>query len=247
MNITPIDVTVDPNKSEVAMSNNLYPTLVVCALLSFSVVSCDSYSGIEADDESADLVLSKTAGATTHQLADLYLFYGSSPVGGGEAKLIRTADGVKTTVKAVDLTPNATYTLWWMIYNNPEACQNPVAGVSNCGEPDLGIPDVNATILHASGHVVGQDGVGNFAASLAAGDVSGCVPPFGDFGLCGGLTDVEGAEVHVALHSHGEIVPGLVHEQLSTFAGACTPETSFGAGDGPNECVTQQYAAFLPE
>jgi hypothetical protein len=114
-----------------------------------------------------------------------------------------------------------------------------------CSEPGLFDTNTAPVVLFAAGHVIGSAGTGNFAAALRLGDVSGCQPPLGDFGLCGeGLVNPAGAEVHLVARTHGLTEPGMVSDQIRTFAGGCTPETSFGAGTGPNACGDLQFAAF---
>ena len=62
-----------------------------------------------------------------------------------------------------------------------------------------------------------------------------------------GLTDPQGAEVHLVVRSHGERITGMVNDQINTFAGGCTAESSFGAAESPNECEDQQFAVFPAE
>lgn len=159
----------------------------------------------------------------------------------GTTTLLRTHDGIRMTLKTTDLDPRATYTVWWVIFNNPEACA--LEGVGHCVEDDLFNPETGPSILYAAGNVVSPNGKGNFAGSLKTGDLSGCQPPWDGLELCAnGLEDPDGAEVHLVVRTHGERVPGKVNEQIGTFAGACTAESSFGAGDGPNDCEDQQVA-----
>ena len=159
----------------------------------------------------------------------------------GTSTLLRTHNGVRMTLRTTGLDPRGTYTVWWVIFNNPWECA--LDEVDHCVEDDLFNAATGPSILYAAGHVVSPNGKGNFGGSLRAGDVRGCQPPWDDLDLCGeGLEDPAGAEVHLIVRTHGEKVPGMVNEQINTFAGACTPESSFGAGEGPNECVDQQFA-----
>lgn len=140
-----------------------------------------------------------------------------------------------------------------MIFNYPDECEN------GCGEPDLFNDDVGGSVLYAAGHVIGANGKGNFTGSLRTGDLNGCQSPWdafdleliggeGDLDMCReGLVDPQAAEIHLVVRAHGEKIPGMVNEQINTFAGGCTAESSFGASDGPNECEDQQFAVFPAE
>lgn len=147
-----------------------------------------------------------------------------SPIPGvnvtGTSTLHRNKNGLTANFKAKGLHPGA-YTLWWVIWNKPEACANPGA----CLEPDFAnADDVEVEVMYGGGHVVGNNGKGNFSAHLNVGDDSGSVnssffgiPPAG--GLQVGNTF--GAEVHLVLRTHGPVVPGLVNEQIGSYEGGC--------------------------
>jgi hypothetical protein len=194
------------------------------------------------------LVSATVASASGHlSQSQVYLFADASEVDGASAQLTRTPNGVSMRLTTMELDPYAAYTVWWVIFNNPGACGNGVPGLTTCGEPDLLNPAVGAAVLYAAGHVTGMSGQASFAAGLKAGDLSGCQEPFDDFGLCGdGLTNPAGAEIHLVVRSHKEVIPAMMPAMIHTFAGGCTPGTSLGAGTGPNECEDQQFAAFVP-
>jgi len=147
----------------------------------------------------------------------------------GTSQLVRSPNGVAMNLRTTGLDPGAAYTVWWVIFNNPEFCED------FCNEPDLFNPDVLATVLGATGHVIGHDGVGNFAAYLAEGDTSD-VAPFGLPGDAVGLIDSTQAAIHLVVRTHGPPIPGHVKEQISTFGGGCDV----------NACEDQQFAAHAP-
>ena len=183
-------------------------------------------------------------------------FADASIVSGSSASLVRADDNVAMTLQTTELDPGATYTMWWVVFNNPEYC---IAGTpfSTCGEGDIfetdengnlildddgnpilqvneddgtfGTPEVNVSVVFATGHVVGEDGAGNFGAGLREGKTSGAL--FGP-----GLADAQGAEIHLIVRTHGEPIPGMVNKQISTVDGGC----------GINTCVDQQFAVFVP-
>jgi hypothetical protein len=166
--------------------------------------------------------------------SDMYNFASAVQVPETYSTLDRTNDAVTMTINTSELDGGAAYTVWWVIFNNPENCTHPIPGVSGCGEPDLlafgGDPSVNSSALWASGHVIGKNGVGNFAGHLKAGEAPGEVL-FGP-----GLTNVEGAEIHLVVRSHGQLIPGLVIEQIQTFVGGCSV----------NACENHQFAVHQP-
>jgi hypothetical protein len=147
----------------------------------------------------------------------------------GSGQLVRSNRGVSMNLQTTELDPGAAYTVWWVVFNNPEYCEGP------CNGPDLFNPDVNGIVLYAAGHVIGSDGIGNFAGHLAEGDTSGDSPPAEFPGLDDGLVDASKAEIHLVLRTHGQPIPGLVSEQIQTFLGGC----------GENVCADQQFA--LPD
>lgn len=167
----------------------------------------------------------------------VYRFSDASEVPGASASLVRADGNVSMTLRTSELDQNAAYTVWWVIFNNPIDCS------STCGEDDIfdekglivnddgtfGTPGVNVSAVFAAGHVVGKNGVGNFGAGLREGKTSGAL--FGP-----GLVDAQGAEIHLIVRSHGELIPGMVNKQISTEPGGCSI----------NDCVDQQFAVFTP-
>jgi hypothetical protein len=160
-----------------------------------------------------------------------------SVVGGAFSQLVRGHDSIRMHVSTADLDAGAAYTVWWVIFNNPEHC------LDGCGLDDIMNPDRRAAtqvaVGFAAGHVVSQKGTGNFSARLAVGDLSGFgdgldvtpPPPFGP-----GLLDPMGAEVHLVIRTHGRQIPTLVDDQISSFEGGC----------GINPCVDKQFSVHLP-
>jgi hypothetical protein len=46
----------------------------------------------------------------------------------GASTLVRTAHGVSTKVETSALAPGDAVTLWWIVFNNPDACHHSFAG-----------------------------------------------------------------------------------------------------------------------
>jgi hypothetical protein len=178
---------------------------------------------------------------------NVYWFWdGQNPV--GSASLNRNAAGLSANLSATGLPAGQAVTLWFIFFNHPENClTNP------CSLPDdLFTPGVDGDFHLASGHVTGSGGVTGFGGALNVGDVSrsgraelgaGAVP----------LTNQYGAEVVMALHSHGPALTGAdLAYQISSFLGGCDVFNgpngfASGPGDVPDavgECSTIQYALF---
>ncbi len=159
---------------------------------------------------------------------------------GSSASLMRDDDGVTATLKTSDLEAGAVYTVWWVIFNNPESCADV------CGLADLGTPEVEPGVYFAAGHVIGNNGKANFGMRLnedTLPDGPGQIP---FAGLDNPLMDSMKAEVHLVVRTHGEPIPGLVDAMISSFGGGCTADSDpSGVGpEGPNECEDVQAAVF---
>ena len=152
------------------------------------------------------------------------------------AQLGRTPNGISAQINTRDLDRGA-YTVWWIVWNDPSECTN------GCGEDDLGVP--GNFVGFATGGGVGASGNGGFGASLRVGDegVPGETLLVSNDGM--GLTDPADAEVHLVVRYHGPIVPAEMPGQIKTFAGACTPGSSLGIGDGAFDCLDVQAVMFL--
>jgi hypothetical protein len=128
------------------------------------------------------------------------------------------------------------YTNWWIVFNNPGECTYPIPAIgAACGpdgdDPgDFGNPDVGASVLYATGNVVDEDGEGGFAAHLKMGDTDGAL--FGP-----GLKYPRGAEIHIVVRHHGEVIPSMMPAQIMTVGGGC----------GVNFCMDVQAAAHATQ
>ena len=142
--------------------------------------------------------------------------------------------------------PDGVYTVWWTAFNNPEHCTAPVAvGGAKCGgDDDFANPAVQASTLWATGGIVGPDGVGYFNACLKEKEFPG--QHFDDIGL----TDAQGAEIHLILRSHCEAeygTPALLGEQITLFGGGCTAITGGEGIGGDCPCANIQFAVHPPK
>ncbi len=142
--------------------------------------------------------------------------------------LVRTKEGVGATLHTFGLVPGNAYTLWVTVFNNPKAC-----ATTPCSPADFPNPDVQAVVLFGTGQIAGDDGTADFGAFRAVGDPSGREP---SLGTAMALEKPLKAEIHLAIRSHGPVLPAMLDEQLSTFNGGCPPNT----------CMTVQAAPHQP-
>lgn len=149
------------------------------------------------------------------------------PIHNSFAILYRDEDGVELTLDTT--LPEGAYTLWWVVFNNPEFCED------GCDIDDLETPAVNASVFYAAGEVVGDDARGSCDAQL----LEGTLPTGEDQIVLGedGLVDSFSAEIHPVVRSHGSVIPELEELQTSTFNGGCPSE----------ECEDIQFAVFPAE
>ena len=164
--------------------------------------------------------------STTYQTANAVMFRVGTPVGGA-GTLFRSKQTLDVRVATTGLQSNGAFTVWWVVFNNPDAC------VDGCGLDDLARPDVRAAVFYAAGFVTGADGTANVTAHLKAGHLAEGV----DVELGTGLERGNGfrAEVHVIVRGHGAISTGHVAEQIGSFNGACNPT-----------CANKQAVLFPP-
>lgn len=180
--------------------------------------------------------VNSVAGQTS--MADVFTFFlpdEVTPAAGdvvGTAELNRTAAGVNLTVNTTMLDAGSAYTLWWVIFNNPGACD-----AAGCSDADFGTAEVEASIMNATGRVADAAGNATFSAFLPAG-LMHTEPASGNgrqlFGP--GLQNVAGAEIHVVIRSHGPSSGGV--EQISTLMGDCNNAAS------PSGCYDAQAIVF---
>jgi hypothetical protein len=152
------------------------------------------------------------AAASQHSVSDVHALPGGAVVPGAWSQLVRNDTGVAMTLHTSQLTPGTATTVWWIIFNHPENC------TGGCGADDLGNPLVQASVLYATGHVIGGDGVGDFGARLAVADTTGAL-------LGPGLLNPLGADIQLVVRSHGPAIPGLIDQQIHSFNGGCPPNT----------------------
>ncbi len=179
----------------------------------------------------------------------VHTFPNGDLVTGGSTRLVRTENAVTSAFNTNSLVPGNTYTMWWVVFNNPEYCQHPMPGLSACGEGDLllfgGNPYISSSVLFAAGNIVGESGQASFGATL---DVDQLPSGHGQHIWGPGLTDSEKAEVHLVIRDHGPEQPGLEESQVTSFGGGCTSVSDpSGTGpEGPYACADVQFTTHMP-
>jgi hypothetical protein len=110
-----------------------------------------------------------------------------------------------------------------VIFNHPENCSHGALGL-RCGEGDLFVPSVEASVLYGAGHVIGGSGTAGYGSWIGVGETDGAL--FGP-----GLLAPFSADIHLVVHDHGVLSPDQVAEGVHNF-GPCVPE-----------CVDVQFSA----
>jgi hypothetical protein len=172
---------------------------------------------------------------TSH--TDVFIF-GEPTMVVGSATMKREKNGVRVAIETSDLVAGDAHSVWWVIFNNPDACAGPV-----CAASDFGNPDVNAAVLHATGGKSDEFGDATFNAFLPLGLIRLNRTADGRerHRLGAGLQDPKGAEIHMVIRTHGPASGNVAEliEQMSTFGGLCDP--------GPMDpCADVQAAIFAP-
>lgn len=167
----------------------------------------------------------------------------------GYSKLIRSEAGLTAKVETRGLGKFNAFTLWFVVFNNPDAC-----ATDPCTVADLVNPAAEGDFLYGGG-IVTSGGYTRFSGKLDTGDSSGSGTP--EIGAppeaAIGLTNPMGADVLLAIHSHGPATSGAgLQSQLSSFSGGCVPPflgDAFGWAEGRSdipqaegECSTLQVS-----
>lgn len=177
------------------------------------------------------------AGNAAVTTAAAHLFPDGPTKEGASSTLVRNNAGVTATILSPNLTVGDVYTVWWVIFNQPAKCSG---GVCNLDDvvPFPGNAAAGVSLAYGTGQVIPSSGRGNFAAHLAVGDTTGAM--FGP-----GLVDPLGAVIHVVLRTHGPVIPAMLDEQLSSFAGACSVNTCANEVIAEHNPLTDQNSVDL--
>ena len=157
-------------------------------------------------------MLPATAGAATSESTSPMLVFGTSDqIPGAFSVVYRNDTGVAMGIDTRDL-PVGTYTVWWVIWNDPSQC----ASVP-CSPADVGTVEGSAVGFATGGLLPSNNGKFTPAAGLTVADATNM--------LFGTLTAPHDAEIHLVVQWHGPILPEVVHEQIqSPPGGTCNTE-----------------------
>ncbi len=169
------------------------------SLLVGAFVVISTLSGLTAQADPASI-----STAPVVNLSDL------TPVAGASSKIVRNDNGV--TVSVSTTVDPGTYTMWMLLWNDPSLCVG--NGDLVCFPPMIDPPDC---VLFTTGHVVGNNGTLNYSGHRRVFDNSGAIGP----PCASGLTNPQGAAIHLIIRSHGPILPGQVKLQIGTVGGGC--------------------------
>jgi hypothetical protein len=197
----------------------------------------------------AILVLTAGTGAIAdgghRSTTDVYWWWGEGPV--GTSQVVRTPGGLSVRLQAGHLPAGHAMTLWVMFFDNPAACST-----SPCTLADIGNPDVGFDFHYAGGNIANGNKT-TISGHIRVGELgtSGWAE-VGATGAAVALSNPMGAEVALAVHSHGPAQQGMVlAEQMSSYLGGCDVflgPGGFAASMGdvpgnPGECSTIQGSA----
>lgn len=153
------------------------------------------------------------------EVAEHFMF-GDPPMQvAGATILIRdfAARIVTATVTSSALVPHHAYSIWWVVFNNPQNCATPY----ECAGSDLGDPLVRGSVFWGGGLLADGDGYGNTQIELRRGRTDREL--FGPM-LDTGLQDIRNAEIHLVLRTHGPAgLAGGVGQQVGSANEACPP------------------------
>lgn len=141
------------------------------------------------------------------------------------ARLVRQANGIAVSVKMPTPEPGSylypagtepghpeVFTLWMFVFNRPEHCSDP------CGPDDMTNPDVEFGVYNPAGHVNAGRTL-NLSGRVGVGDTAQAPPGITPHDL----SNPAGAEVHLAVTSHGGLDPATLPNEfrIPTGSGAC--------------------------
>ena len=141
------------------------------------------------------------------------------------SKMIHTNNKVVSFIQSRHLKPNTTYTIWMMAFKNPQNCSGGICdendifdGAGNLlvnADGTFGTVGVDVSVFWADGKVSNNEGTANFFFEVHKDEAPGEVL-FGS-----GLTDPLGSEIQLVIRDHGSEIPGLLQQQLNSYAGGC--------------------------
>ncbi len=156
----------------------------------------------------------------------------------GQGTLTRTEGEVEIALDVNGLIPNHAYTVWFVVFNVPSAC-----AATECFPPDLGVPEVQATLQGAGGFV--SDGSSRmFLSRLDRSNSEGREVILGT----GGIANPMAAQVDIVLRDHGpaETDPANRAAQTSQMNGFCGMTLEMDVDLTSDGCYDVAVVGFPP-
>lgn len=166
-----------------------------------------------------------TAAAAQPERADVWDQGGLTVLAQDGAQLVRQQNGISMSFAMPAPEPGSylypvgtemghpeVFTLWAFVFNYPENC------VGGCGGDDMSNPAVGFGAYNPGGHV-NSGAVLNLAGRVGVGDPAGGPPG----SAVTDLSNPMGAEVHLAVTSHGGLDPSTLPDEfrIPTGNGGC--------------------------
>jgi len=209
----------------------------VCILLAMlGAANLPPHCQVDGSEPTDVPMLTSNASAS---ISNVFWFENLEAVADASSTLTRNDHGVSFQFRTSELEPGHVYTIWWVVFNNPEACLGEMA----CSLEDLlENPDTDAALFWGTGEIADDLGRAHFSGHVFANS-----PAPGEvlFGPDSVLSSVEDAEIHLVARTHGPREPledaGLLHEAMTTFGGGCADLDL-----GPNDCEDVHVSIHLP-
>jgi hypothetical protein len=195
-----------------------------------TLVSIAMLVAVVAFSVSLTRIPTAAAQGTSHETTPVYYtpdgFLLGAPVPGAFADFSRSQNGITTNVHTF-ATQAGAYTLWWVVFNQPQNCQTYLCTFD---EPDL--------VIGATGHPVSASEVANFSARLSVGG------PYNNEIIYEGpdpaLTNPGGALITLVVRYHGTELARGGSNSFRTFLAGC-PDDGAPCEDvqlvvSPGEC-----------
>lgn len=153
----------------------------------------------------------------------------------GYSEVVRYDSFVSASVRLKKLDPGDAYTVWAVVFNNPDRCSDGVCGEDDVflapGVPDVGGPADPSVMWSGIGGVADDKGRLARGTEILVDSAPGQVL-FGD-----GLTTVD-AEIHFVIQDHGEASDdaATLLAQTTTFLGGCDTDPA------TPDCVDVQFS-----
>lgn len=248
----------------------LIPGLALCSLLVLAACDSEGDSPTELDSamlEQLDPDFHRTGDdkSSRGRLVDVadVRDYPEGVEKFGRSWLTRKPGGVTFRLLTRGLEPGHAYTLWMVIFNNPEGCKED-DGAAVCNDFDLFNPASEPDMVWAAGTRVRRSGRAIFRGYRPVGTTAASVNE--PLGLpSNGLTNPAGADIRFIVHDHGRVLREYMPDMIKSIDGGCkdagVPEEGFpspwnlydgpvslpGFGRrGPNTCQSVQAAAHIP-